>query len=111
MHARQRLRQVAVAFVGHDHAAAGFGDQEVGAGDAHVGGQEPLPQLGARFRQDVAPLREHPVRRQVGVGQAELRLPILPVQVEGRGDDVARRFLAELDDVLAQVRLDRRDAV
>ena len=65
----------------------------------------------ARLGQDVAPLGEHAVGRQVGVRQAELRLPILAVEVEGGGDDVARRLVAELDDVFAEVGLDRRDAV
>ncbi len=62
VHARQGLRQVAVALVGDDDAAAGLGDQEVGAGDADIGGQEFLPQPGARLGQDVAPLVEHAVR-------------------------------------------------
>ena len=40
VHARQGLREVAVALVGDDDAAAGLGDQEVGAGDADIGRQE-----------------------------------------------------------------------
>ena len=42
MHARQGLRQVAIALVGDDDAAAGLGDQEIGAGDADIGGEELL---------------------------------------------------------------------
>ena len=42
VHARQGLRQIAVALIGDDDAAAGLGDQEIGAGDADIGGQEPF---------------------------------------------------------------------
>ena len=42
---------------------------------------------------------------------AELRLPVLAVQVERRRDDVAGQLVAKLDDVFAEVGLDRRDAV
>ena len=41
---RQRLREVAVALVGDDDRGAGLGDQEVGAGDADIGGEEFLAQ-------------------------------------------------------------------
>ena len=36
VHARQRRHHAAVAFVGDDQRRAGLGDEEVGAGDAHV---------------------------------------------------------------------------
>ena len=111
MDARQGLGQVAIALIGHDHAAAGFGDQKIRPRDADIGGEEFLPQLGARLGQDVAPFVEHAVGRQVGVQPAEIRLPILAVQVEGRGDDVGGVLVAELQDVLAKIGLDRRDAV
>ena len=111
MDARQGLGQVAVALVGDDHRTAGFRDQEVGAGDPDIGGQELLPQLGARFGQDVAAFVEHAVDRQVGMGFAELVLPVLAVQVERRGDDVAGQLVAQLDDVFAEVGFHRRDAV
>ena len=39
MHARQDLRQVAIALIGDDDRGAGLGDQEVGAGDADIGGK------------------------------------------------------------------------
>ena len=44
----------------------------VGAGDADIGGEEFLPQPGARLRKDVAALAEHAVRRQIGVAFAKL---------------------------------------
>jgi len=101
VHARQGLRQVAIALIRHDDGGAGFRDQEIRPGDADIGGEEFFPQFRARLRQDVAALAEHAVGRQVGVGFAELFLPVLQVQMEGRGDDVARQFVAQLDDVLA----------
>ena len=43
------MRQVGVALVGDDDGRAGLGDEEVGAGDADVGGKEFLAQDAARF--------------------------------------------------------------
>ena len=98
MHPGQRLGQVAVALIGDNDGRTGFRDQEVGAGDADIGGEEFCPQLGARLDQDVAPLMEGSIGRQVGVGASESVLPILQVQMERRRDDVARQFMPELDD-------------
>ena len=75
MHARQGLRQVAVALVGDDDAGAGLGDQEIGTGDADIGGEEALAQPAARLGQDVARLMEHAVGGKVGVGFAESSPP------------------------------------
>ena len=69
------------------------------------------PQLGACLGQDVAAFVEHAVRRQVGVRLAEARLPVLLVEVERRRDDVAGQLVTKLDDVFAEIGLDRRDAV
>ena len=70
-----------------------------------------LPQPGACLGQDVAAFAEHAVRRQIGVGLAEARLPVLLVEVERRRDDVAGQLVAKLDDVFAEIGLDRRDVV
>ncbi len=69
------------------------------------------PQPGAGLGQQVAALVEHAVLRQVRMRLAEALLPVLDVEVEGRRDDMRRRLLAQLDDVLAEIGLDRRDAV
>ena len=45
MHARQRGRHAAVAFVGDDHRRTGFGHHKIRPGDAHVGAQEMAAQL------------------------------------------------------------------
>ena len=50
VHPRQRLGQVAVALVGDDDAAAGLRDQEVGPGDADIGGEELLRGAGCAPR-------------------------------------------------------------
>ena len=107
----KRLGEVAIALVGDDDAAAGLGDQEVGAGDADIGGEEFLAQPGACLGQDVAAFAEYAVGRQVGVRLAEAVLPVLLVEVERRRNDVARQFVAKLDDVFAEIGFDRRDAV
>ena len=67
MDARQGLGQIAVALIGDDHGGAGFGDQEIGPGDAHVGGQEAVTQDIARLVLQPARLVDHPVRVEVGV--------------------------------------------
>ncbi len=103
MHPRQGLRQVAVAFIGDDDAAAGFGDQEVGPGDADIRRQEFRAQRGAGFRLDITALMENAVGGQVGVSFAERLLPVLHVEVEGGGDDVARQFVTKLDDVFTEI--------
>ena len=61
---RQRLGQVAVALIGDDHRGAGLGDQEVGAGDADIGGEEFLAQHGARFGHEVRHRSEGAIRRR-----------------------------------------------
>jgi hypothetical protein len=53
MHLWQRLRQVGVAFVGHDHGRARLGDQQIGAGDADIGGKKFLPQHRARLGDEI----------------------------------------------------------
>ena len=56
-------------------------------------------------------LGEVAVGREVGVDAAEIGLDLLLGEVHGRRDDVARRLVAELDDVFAEIGLDRLDAV
>ena len=48
---------------------------------------------------------------QIGVDAAEVRLDLRLGQMHRRRDDVARRLVAKLDDVFAEVGLDRLDAV
>ena len=55
-------------------------------------------------------LGEIALRVEMGVNPPEILLDLSRVQVHGRGDDVARQLVAELDDVLAEVGLDRHDA-
>src|SRR6187397_1651616 len=111
MHARQGLREIAVPFIRDDHAATSFSNQKIGAGNAHVGDKELLPQLGPRFGEDIAALMEDAIRGQVGMRPPELLLPVLEVQVKGRRYDMARRLVPQLDDVFAEIGLDRLDTV
>ena len=72
MHFRQRLREVAVAFVGDDDRRAGLRDEEIRAGDAEVrrsgiSGAESL----ARFREELHRLREIAIDRQMRVHATE----------------------------------------
>ena len=45
------------------------------------------------------------------VDAAEIRLDLILGQMHGGRDDVARRLVAQLDDVFAEIGLDRHDAV
>ena len=74
---RQDLREVAVAFVGDDDRGSGLGDEEVGAGDADVGGEELCAQHLARFRQQLLGLGETAVGRQIAMRLAEFLLDVL----------------------------------
>jgi hypothetical protein len=47
----------------------------------------------------------------MGVNAPEILLHLGGVEVDGGRDDVARQLVAELDDVLAEIRLDGPDAV
>ena len=56
-------------------------------------------------------LGEVAVGRQMRVDAAEIGLDLVLVQMHGRRDDVARLLAAQLDDVFAEIGLDRADAV
>ncbi len=104
---RQRRRQRRVALVGDEHDRAALRDEEVAAGDAHVGGEIVLPQHAARLEAQLLDARLD--RRAVGLveelGDLLLRL------VQRRADDVRRRLVVvDLQDVLAEVGLDDRQA-
>ena len=109
MHLWQDLREVAVAFVGDDDRRSGLGDQEIRAGDADVGGEKFVAQHAARLGEQLFGLRKIAVRRQVAMRLAEVLLDVLLGHVDRRRDDVRGRLAAQLDDVFAEVRLDRLD--
>ena len=110
---RQDLRQVAVALVGDDDRGAGLGDQEVGAGDADVGGEEVLAQdARAPRRQQAGRLRQVARRRRGACGRGGNRPPPGPALTCTAGAMMWLGDLAaQLDDVFAEIGLDRRDAV
>ena len=107
MHARCRCRHPDIAFVLDQNHRAAFGDQEVGAADSHVGGQEFLPQdqagnLRQLFRL-LGPLDAQLIDEQIGDVPARF--------VQGRRDDMIRPLPRKLHDVFAQVRFHRLDVV
>ena len=101
----QRGDHPAVALVGHEHDRPRVGHGEVGAGDPDVRLQEFLSELGAGDPRQLLGVGLH--------GPLELaaeQLGHLPLRlVDRRRDDVGGTLVGELDDVFAQVRLDRRD--
>ena len=59
----QRLGEIAVALVGDDHGGAGLGNEEIGAGDADVGGKKFLAQDLPRLGDELCGLDQLPVHR------------------------------------------------
>jgi hypothetical protein len=110
VHLGQRLGQVAIALIGDDDRCAGLGDQQVGAGDADIGLEIFLAQHLARFaEQRAGSERSRSLARCVCTRGSVLDL--LTCDMHRRRDDVARMFAAQLDDVFAEIGLDRLDAV
>ena len=70
-----------------------------------------LAQHAARLGEQRGRLGEIAVGRQVRVDAAKVGLDLVLVDVDRRRDDVRGRLVAELDDVFAEVGLDRNDAV
>ncbi len=111
MDARQGLGQIAVALVGDNDARAGFGDEEVGARDPDIGGQELRPQQCARFVAQCPRLGEDPLGIEGAVAVAEGGGDLILDEMHRRRDQMARRLPAQLDDVFTKIGLDRGDAV
>ena len=101
VHARQRIGQVGIAFVGHQHRRAGLGHQEVGPGQAHVGIEELLAQDMPRLGHQVVALGQALGEAQLGVMLEESVGHLVLGEMDGRRNDVARRLVAKLDDVFA----------
>ena len=96
----------AVALVGAEHHRSALGDQRVRAGHADPGGEE----LGPDQVADRVDLLRDVIN---GNGDLELGVEeladVLPAEVEGRSDDVARPLVQLLDEPLADVGLDALD--
>ena len=111
MDARQGLGQIAVALIGDDDAGPGLGHQEIGAGDADIGGEKLRTQHRTRFVAELARLDKRPFRVERAMFGAERVGDLLLHQMDGRCDQMARRLVSQLDDVLAKVGLDRGNPV
>ena len=86
--------------------APGIGDQEVGAGDADLGGEELLAQLAPGALDH----RRHVLAAvRLAVPLLEQDRDLLAGAVHGRPDDVRGRVAGKLDDVLGQIGLDPLD--
>ena len=104
---RQRRGQRGVAFVGHQHHRARLGDEEVAAGNAHVRRQVVAAQHAPRFEAEFvdAGLQRRAVLLVEKLGDLLLAL------VQRRADQVRRRLVVvDLEDVLAEIGLDDRQA-
>ena len=107
----QDLRQIAVALVGDDDRGSGLGDEKIRAGDADVGGEKLVAQDRARLAEQLFGLRKVARRRQIAMGAAKVGLDVVAADMDRRRDDVRGRLAAQLDDVFAEIGLDRLDAL
>ncbi len=102
VNARNAGGEASIAFVGGDGNHAAVGNQEISAGDAHLGGEEGAPQSDARGSDEtnrigVLHVYAKFVAKEIG--------NLMAAEVHGRSDDVVRRLMAQLHDELAQVGL------
>ena len=67
--------------------------------------------IAARLAQERDRLGQVAIGRQVRVRPAEIRLDLILGDMDRRRDDMARRLVAKLDDVFAEIGLDRLDGV
>ena len=111
MRLRYCLREIAVAFVSHDDRGACLRDQKVRARDADVGIEELLSQLLSRFVEQFARFFQRAIRVSFHMFLDKSFRDFMFQDMNGRRDDVARRFFSQLDDVFAEIRFDRFDAV
>ena len=106
MHLGQRGDKPSIALVGDGHDGAGLGNDEVGPGHTDIGREKDLAKLAPRGRGE---LLEHG-RNLDALGLAEEPGDVLLRLLDGWRDDVDRVLLLELEDVLAEIRLDAPDA-
>ena len=86
----------------------GFGDEEIRAGDADVGGEEFGAQHPARLGEQLLPARQRSrFGGQVAVRLAKILLDVVLRDMDCRRNDVRGGLAAKLDDVFAEVGLDR----
>ena len=110
VHPGQGVGEIGIAFVGHQHRRAGLGHQEVGAGQADIGVEEFLAQHVARLGHQIVALGQPLGEAQLAVMLEEGVGDLVLGEMHRRRDDVAGRLVAQLDDVFAEIGLDRRDA-
>ena len=110
LHAGQGLGEIGVSFVGDQNDRPRLGDQHVGAGDPDIGGEELAAQHRAGLFEHDLRIIEHARGRVLGVMLAECIGDLLLGEMHGRCDDVARRLVAELNDVFAKIGFDGTNA-
>ncbi len=110
MRLRQGLREIAITLIRDDDRSASLGDEEICAGDADIGGEEALAQHLARLGEELRRLRQIALGIERRVHAAEIGLDLVAVEMHGRGNDVGGNLAAQLDDVFAEIGLDRRHA-
>ena len=104
---RQSRGEIPITFIGDDHRRTGLGDQQVGAGDAHIGLHELVAQYGARLVDDLGDGVERAVELIFLMMRLEQLGDLLAALVHGRGDDVTGRLARQLNNVFAKVGFNR----
>src|SRR5690242_12497738 len=111
MPARQGLSEIAVALVGYDDARTGLADAEVGAGEPDISIEEPRAQHRTPLVTRLPRRGQQPIRVERAMLGPECLRNLLLNQMDCRRDDMAGRLVPQLDDVFAEIGLDRGDVV
>ena len=102
----ERLGEISIALIGDDDRCAGLGDQEIRTRDADLSFEIRAAQDLARLLDERRDLAEIAIARELVMSPAEVRLDLLAGQMDCGGDDMARPFLSELDQIFAKIGLD-----
>ena len=112
MRLRQKPRQIAIALVGDDDRGAVSATRKFAPVMPASAASKWRRRHGARLGDQRGALVQRRVRRQpLMCALRKLLSTSAPSEMKGGRDDMARRFVAKLDDVFAKIGFDRRDAI
>src|SRR5258706_10856127 len=107
MRARQQPRQITIALIRDNDRRSGFSHEKIRACDSGVRRFEVMPENGTGLGHQRRTVVQFSTGRKSFMLAAEARFDVFTSEMEGRRHDVARALIAKLDDVLAEVRLNR----
>ena len=106
MNARDGGAEAAIAFVGGEGNHSGIGNEEIRAADSHFGGEKIAAERAAGGGDQL----DRIVSIHVAQFLFEKIGDVFAGKVHGRRDDVIGRFVAQLNDIFAEIGLEGLDA-